>query len=227
MSCVVEAGRYWKRRIFGQLTYYGLNEIDRKLEAFLPSVGGVFIEAGANDGVIYSNTAFFERNKGWSGLLIEPIPEQAEACMHNRPGSRVIQAALGAPDQLGQLLPMTWCNFMSIVEGAMGSPEADAEYIALGRPHLEAKQPYTVHVPVTTLSTLIDRFLARPVDLLSLDVEGYEMQALEGLDLTRHRPRMILVECLFREDQIRARLAPYYDFVDDLGEKNLLFKLRK
>jgi hypothetical protein len=29
--------------------------------------GGVFIEAGAGDGVINSNTLFFERHLGWKG----------------------------------------------------------------------------------------------------------------------------------------------------------------
>jgi hypothetical protein len=32
------------------------------------------------------------------------------------------------------------------------------------------------------------------VDLLSLDVEGFEPQALQGLDLERHAPRWIVVE---------------------------------
>ena len=33
---------------------------------------GTFIELGALDGVVYSNTKFFEDQHGWSGILIEP-----------------------------------------------------------------------------------------------------------------------------------------------------------
>ena len=33
---------------------------------------GNFIEIGAHDGIIFSNTLFFERNLSWSGLLVEP-----------------------------------------------------------------------------------------------------------------------------------------------------------
>lgn len=40
-----------------------------------------------------------------------------------------------------------------------------------------------------TISELIDDHLTQPVDLLSLDIEGYELKALRGLDLSRHQPR--------------------------------------
>ena len=36
--------------------------------------GGFFVECGALDGETRSNTLFFERERGWSGLLIEADP---------------------------------------------------------------------------------------------------------------------------------------------------------
>lgn len=37
-----------------------------------PKTKGVFVEFGAEDGVKVSNTLFFEKYLGWTGLLIEP-----------------------------------------------------------------------------------------------------------------------------------------------------------
>ena len=37
---------------------------------------GIFVEIGGNDGNTYSNTKFFEDNLGFTGMLIEPHPEQ-------------------------------------------------------------------------------------------------------------------------------------------------------
>lgn len=36
--------------------------------------GGTYIELGALDGVLYSNTKFFQDHLDWSGILIEPHP---------------------------------------------------------------------------------------------------------------------------------------------------------
>ena len=49
-------------------------------------------------------------------------------------------------------------------------------------------------VPARTLSSVLDEANAPEIDLLSLDVEGFEPQVLAGLDLDRHAPRFILVE---------------------------------
>ena len=55
-----------------------LYNIDRKWERRFDRAGGVFIGAGANDGVRPSNTGYFQKIRGWPGWLVEPVPE-AEA----------------------------------------------------------------------------------------------------------------------------------------------------
>ena len=49
---------------------------------------------GALDGVIYSNTKFFEDSRGWRGLLIEPKEEAFRALAGNRPNSLALNAAV-------------------------------------------------------------------------------------------------------------------------------------
>ena len=56
---------------------------------------GVFVEAGAVDGVANSNTLFFERSLGWSGLLIEPGPSAYKHLLTTRPLSRALHMAVG------------------------------------------------------------------------------------------------------------------------------------
>jgi hypothetical protein len=52
-----------------------LYDIDRKWERRFDRAGGVFIGAGANDGVRPSNTGYFQKIRGWPGWLVEPVPE--------------------------------------------------------------------------------------------------------------------------------------------------------
>ena len=67
--------------------YYSQSGEDNFLNAnyFKNKTNGTFIELGALDGVLYSNTKFFEDTLGWSGILIEPHPYKFQELTKNRP----------------------------------------------------------------------------------------------------------------------------------------------
>jgi len=207
-----------------QRRYYGLNDLDRKLEPHIDFDNGIFVEAGANDGETQSNTAYFARHRGWRGLLIEPIPELAARCRVARLESIVENCALVASDADGESVQMTYCGLMSVVNGGWSDPEAERAHVETGR-QIQSLTTYHVSVPGRSLSALLHRHKVEHVDLLSLDVEGFERQALEGLDLTRHRPRFILVEARFR-GEIDRLLLPYYDVIAQLSHHDLLYRAK-
>jgi len=63
----------------------GQSQIIRLLFTYLPSdQNGFFIECGALDGELRSNTLYFERNKKWSGLLIEADPANFDSLLMKR-----------------------------------------------------------------------------------------------------------------------------------------------
>jgi FkbM family methyltransferase len=200
-------------------TSFALDELDRKVAAQLPA-RGVFVEAGAHDGLTQSNTAMLEFSRGWRGLLIEPIPELARRCRASRPGSVVEEAALVAAGYPGRRIRMTYCNRSSIVEGGRGDPAADRDWLERCRrlPDQAGLQPYSVHVPARTLSSLLDDHGITHVDFLSLDLEGYEANALRGVDFERHRPTMLLVEISREREEIEETLAPWYVEVGKLSD---------
>jgi FkbM family methyltransferase len=151
---------------------------------------------------------------------VEPIPELAERCRTNRPGSHVEQAALVAPDHDGDHIAMTYCNRSSIVAGGRGGPAADAAWLEACRqlPDQRDIEPYEVSVPATTLSGLLDRVGSPSVDFMSLDLEGYEAAALRGLDLERHRPALLLVEISRDRQAIDDLLDGSYEPIAELSD---------
>ena len=201
---------------------FARNELDRKLLPHLPFRNGFFVEAGANDGCSQSNTLYFEKYRGWRGLLIEPIPELAARCRVNRPRCLVENCALVPADFLGDSIEMRFCNLMSLVKGAMKSEAGDLAHVQLGC-EVQKVSTYEVKVPARTLSSIFDAHGITQIDLLSLDVEGFELQALRGLDLRRHRPGHLLVEARFRQE-IVALLKPSYKVVAELSEHDVLYK---
>jgi FkbM family methyltransferase len=171
--------------------WFGLDELDRKLEPFLTAPTGTFVELGAFDGLNQTNTLWLER-KGWRGLLIEAVPDFADACRRNRPLSTVVHAACVAPDHPGREVTVHQVGLMSLLDGARERADQEA-WIARG----EVLQKLTRGVcqaPARTLSSILDEHGFGPVDFMSLDVEGFETQVLAGLDLGRHAPRWLLVE---------------------------------
>jgi FkbM family methyltransferase len=186
------------------------------------------VEAGAFDGFLQSNTYYFERIKGWTGVLVEPVPEFYEACKRERPGSRVVNCALVPPAQAGRPITVTVGTLMSVVRGAQGSPEADAAHAEAGT--RGGREPtYEVEVPGRTLSAVLDEVRAPEVDLLVLDVEGFEPEALSGLDLERHAPRFMLVEMLDSERtraEIERLISGSYEHAEQLSPYDHLYRRR-
>lgn len=58
---------------------------DTKLDKlFKHKKNGFYIELGANNGLTQSNSAFFEKNRNWTGILIEPSLKAFLDCKKNR-----------------------------------------------------------------------------------------------------------------------------------------------
>jgi hypothetical protein len=89
------------------------------------------------------------------------------------------------------------------------------------------RDPYDTDVPAHTLSDVLHEHDAPEVDLLSLDVEGFEPDVLRGLDLERHAPRRILVEVHDEETgrpPIEEILAGRYLLETRLSPVDLLYR---
>jgi FkbM family methyltransferase len=210
---------------------YALDELDLRLEPFLKRRGGFFIEAGANDGIQQSNTLFFERHRGWTGLLIEPIPELAQQCRKNRPDCIVEQAALVPDGYSEETVELRYCDLMSVVKGGLESEEAELDHIRKGTQFLSEKDtPRTVSAPARSLGSILDKHDINDVDLLSLDVEGYEAEALKGLDFPRQCPKYLLIE-VWNMSEILKVIDTYYAHVATLQvherRKDMLFRVDK
>ena len=223
------AAKKWRRTLFelagsDRYSHFAINNLDHKLAVHIPYRNGVFIEAGANDGLSQSNTYWFERFRGWRGILIEPIPAMAAACLRNRPRATVVNSALVATDQT-KSVRMKAARLMAFVSESFAQPEDEKRHLQTAIEVQKLESVSEIEVPARTLSSILSEQGATRIDLLSLDVEGYEIEVLKGLDVARHRPNFILVETS-RLSEVLEVLQGQYDAIDQLSHHDHLLKAR-
>jgi FkbM family methyltransferase len=203
-----------------------LNNLDKKLERYLKFKNGFFIEVGANDGYNQSNTYYLEKFLGWRGILVEAIPSLYEKCKSTRSRSSVYNYALVSQEFTNSFVEMHYANLMSVAEGSLKNSESQKKHIQDGLKCQKIAKSYTVKVPAITLETILNKIDDLPkIDFLSLDVEGYELDVLMGLNLEKYQPRQILVEARFF-DEINSFLSPLYELVEQLSYHDFLYRLK-
>ena len=144
-----------------------------------------FVQIGSNDGVVHDPIHTVVRAYGWSGLLVEPLPElfaKLRANYEGVPNLRFENVAIGEADGTAILYTVApapgdpyWVDQLGSFEKSTvlshGTALADVE----GR---------LVEVPVASvrLPTLLARHAIDAIDLLHVDVEGYDYAVLRQID---------------------------------------------
>lgn len=149
-------------------------------EYFSKRTDGVFLEAGANHPTNLSQTYLLEK-RGWTGALVEPNPECCRQLRNERPGSVVFQNAIGSPSQRGVL--------------KLVMPQGSSELAYAPRENRKLQNGDVVfEAELMTLNEVLANAGITHLNLLSLDLEGMELEALEGLDFEKIKPDLIIVE---------------------------------
>jgi FkbM family methyltransferase len=142
---------------------------------------GLYIDIGAQDPVVDSVSLAFHEH-GWRGIHVEPTPHYAELLRQQRPGDKVIQAAVGSTKGI---LP-----FFEIPHTGISTADA-----AIADQHRE--RGFDIHeisVPCITLATVFKECQAQEIHWLKIDVEGLEEQVLRSWGAAKARPWIVVVE---------------------------------
>jgi FkbM family methyltransferase len=149
--------------------------------AFRDLERGFYVDVGAADPEELSVTqAFYER--GWSGINVEPLDEYFEKLMLARPRDRNLKVVVGREAGRRTLHVIAGTGLSTL------DPRIAAQHQAAGW------QTHEIVVPVVTLGKILEDCALPTIHFLKIDVEGAEAEVLEGLNLNRARPWIIVVE---------------------------------
>jgi FkbM family methyltransferase len=187
-----------------------MNAIEIVLQKYLNYKDGVYIEAGANDGINGSNTLKLEQSLNWTGLLIEPSKNMFDLCIKNRSSKNIfLNAALVGEENLKYVQGDFDGHLMASINGERLKRQGDVSVRSLTLNKILAKLNFN-----------------KKIDFLSLDVEGYELETLKGIDLNTYTIKFILVEVntgFYKLSEIVSLLEKYnYTLYDNVTKFNVI-----
>ncbi|MCL4338840.1 FkbM family methyltransferase [Patescibacteria group bacterium] len=160
--------------------YFEDLELDK---AFKNKTLGFYVDVGANDPRILSNTYHFYL-KGWRGINIEPDTDLFTKLEKYR--KEDINLNIGIARRRGKR------KFFNISAPTLST---FSEITAIRSESEGYKINEIKYIDVIPLSQILDKYLVNgKVDFFSIDVEGYESEVLRSNNWRKYRPEFIIIE---------------------------------
>ena len=170
---------------------HDLNEENEKSEIrkyFNNKKNGICVEVGSNEPVsICSQSWHLEEKLNWKCILIEPNPKLVVKTKNSRLKAIILEYACISDDKIDNLelhIPLSK-NGEEITGHASLDKNADEH---------NYKSHKSIKVQAKTLTSILKKENIDDIDLLSIDVEGTELEVLKGLDFSKYTPKLILLE---------------------------------
>jgi len=176
LELYLQSVRYSKAQARQDLIALFLNKFQR---------GGNYIEIGATDGVVLSNTHLLSRNFGWTGILVEPNLHYFKKLKKNRKTDKLFNCAISNSSGIE-------VDFFETKYPELSTLSIDYDDAWLNERNIGLKK---TKVKTLTLADLINNSgQESPINFLSIDVEGAELEVLSSLNDTKVPILYICVE---------------------------------
>jgi len=160
-----------------------------------------FIQIGANDGKTYDYIYPIARERGWRGVLVEPIGYLFSRLVENYRGAQGIEfenaalAEVAGKKGFYRLREIEDAALPLWYEG-IGSLNKDTilshRYLIPNIDDLLVEE----EVECITFDELTNRHGVTKIDLILIDTEGYDLNILRTIDFRRFRPKLLIYEQL-------------------------------
>lgn len=201
--------------------------VDQTLREYFPDYNykGVFLDIGAYEPINISNSYHFEMNN-WDVYCFEAntllIPELKSKrknvfnyAIYNENKDAVEFNVVQGPWGGGSLM------------AGISAIDLDPDY--MNRFGSEIRGMFKINVPQKTLNTILEQEIpeVKEIDVMSIDVEGGELNVLKGIDLLKYRPKIMVIENVFNKADIQDYLKNYNYVLDKQIDYNQYYKLMK
>lgn len=197
---VLKPYNLFKQKGKGGTGYWSQSGQDRIVDELLQGRAGLFfIESGGYDGEEHSNSLFFEVNRKWQGMVIEPNPHLYAKILQKNRRCMTVNAAI-SPSGKEDFLPFILAGPLGGFESTFskGHRKRLESEIARGEKWMHGKQGSGDKVLVPCFP--LKKFLGAAnqsifvIDYWSLDTEGSEPLILKATDFSTIMVGVLSVE---------------------------------
>lgn len=191
-----------------------MDELDLVISTFAKEKSNVFfVQIGAGDGVTHDPIYEYVLRYKWSGLLVEPVAYVYERLRENyRDSEDLIFENCAVDTRLG--VREIW--YLAETEDSLpfwyhqlGSffPQVVLKHVN----EIPAIDNYVVRESIRceTLASLFEKHQIDNIDLLSIDVEGYDFTIIQELDFSLYHPEVIIYEQIHLDELQRRNCLSY------------------
>jgi FkbM family methyltransferase len=172
---------------------------------------GVLVEVGAARPDYLSIGAHF-RALGWKVVAIEPNPEFCAA--HRAIGHDVLEYACSDEESDNAaffVVDSNGANYMggSVSFESFSSLGIKGQFAELHETVKSSTTVRTIPVKVRKLDTILAEHVPDlgEIDLVAVDVEGWELNVMRGLTLDKYRPKVAILENIFKDADLTAYMV--------------------
>ncbi|MFA5023524.1 MAG: FkbM family methyltransferase [Patescibacteria group bacterium] len=201
-----------------KVTFFSQNGQDKFLEKkiFHNIKNGYFVDIGANDGISYSNTYFFE-NKGWKGLCVEPIPEIFEKLQKNRICECICGAVSDQQAEYSDFLHIT--GALEMLSGIINKYEKNHIARIDKEMYKSKEEKKIIQVKNYHFNQIVKN---KNIDYLSIDVEGSEFDIIKNIDFSKFEIKVISIENDYGNKNILNLLKNYgFSYLTKIGSDEI------
>ncbi len=161
---------------------------------------GFFLDIGAYDGVNYSNSYYFEKERNWKGICVEPIPSVFSTLSKNR-NCILINGAIS--DNEGEVSFVHVTGYAEMLSG-IRKFRNEKHILRTEREILENGGKINDIICKTyNINALLSNYDIETVDYLSIDTEGGEFEILKSIDFNNFQIKILTVENNYQDERLK------------------------
>lgn len=181
-----------------------ISNIFKQLRITKPS----YLDIGAYDAIYLSNTYLFYKNGG-HGVLIEPDPLLFGDLKQKRSRDTILNIGIGSNTQKSAKF-----YIMSTKTLNTFSEQEALRYETYGSNKIEQ----VIEIPLLNINDVVDKYFPKTPNLISIDVEGLDLEIIKSFNFAKHRPDVFCIETItYSEDDSGNKVTEIIDFMKNEG----------